>query len=487
MSKCKQFVLALSSAWGLSLGLSALAAEPTPAAPAKITSPGTKAAAATKPVAKPSPDTARFDTYAKPDGATYFALSLMPKKASAPAASNDIVVLFDTSASQTGYYREKALQTLNVFLSSLNDQDRVALIGADLHTAPLTEGFVTARSMQMKTALDKLRLRVPLGTLDLGVVMSEAIKPFDAKSPAKRSIVYIGDGIANSNELDSDLHTILAPLAEGRVSVDCFAIGPQLDAATLASIANQTGGILVIDGDKLSDKEVGLFLASAAHEAVVWPTDVTWPKALTAIYPTTMPPLRADRDTIVVGKATAAEPFDVQVQGVAAGKPVEMKWTVHPNKPDDENAFLAQLVKSAAVDGGTTLATLGSEGLWETRRLMNLGAFQLVKLGRQAVISGNTDQAKQLADEAARRNPSDPNAQALKGAVDKGVIDKSAKRPKIQAKGAGDLRIIKTAWRPKMSQRHRPTKAGHRAGQSARHRRTRASGESANFGGGRRQ
>jgi hypothetical protein len=67
--------------------------------------------------AKPTIEASRLDSYKK-DGATYFALSLQPAANAAPAAdAHHIVVLFDTSASQTGRYREKSLEVLRSFLA----------------------------------------------------------------------------------------------------------------------------------------------------------------------------------------------------------------------------------------------------------------------------------------------------------------------------------------------------------------------------------
>ncbi len=63
--------------------------------------------------AKPSPEAARLERFAHPDGTNYFALSLRPPRAPTPAAAQNIVVLFDTSASQTGKYRADAVRAFD--------------------------------------------------------------------------------------------------------------------------------------------------------------------------------------------------------------------------------------------------------------------------------------------------------------------------------------------------------------------------------------
>src|SRR5271156_3404648 len=56
-------------------------------------------------------EAARLEGVTQPDGTNFFALELKP---SAPAANGprEVVILVDTSASQTGDYRDKSLATL---------------------------------------------------------------------------------------------------------------------------------------------------------------------------------------------------------------------------------------------------------------------------------------------------------------------------------------------------------------------------------------
>ena len=67
--------------------------------------------------AAPSSEAVRLDTFAHADGATtYFALSLqagLPE----PAEAHDVIVMFDTSASQVGQIRADALASLKAMNS----------------------------------------------------------------------------------------------------------------------------------------------------------------------------------------------------------------------------------------------------------------------------------------------------------------------------------------------------------------------------------
>ncbi|HVX60392.1 MAG TPA: hypothetical protein VHC19_07320, partial [Pirellulales bacterium] len=85
------------------------------------TAPGTAAEIA----AASEANAVQMETFAKPGDDAYFALKLVPSAAQPATKPHDVVVLFDTSASQTGEYRDKALKALDALLSGLTPKDRV--------------------------------------------------------------------------------------------------------------------------------------------------------------------------------------------------------------------------------------------------------------------------------------------------------------------------------------------------------------------------
>ena len=111
----------------------------------------------------------RVDTYVAADGTAYFAVSLSPNVARGrkPSAC-DVVILFDTSASQTSVYRDKALaRRCRRYLAGLRRGDRVQLMAVDLEAVPLTDGFVAPQSDEMEQAVAALKRRAPLGATDM--------------------------------------------------------------------------------------------------------------------------------------------------------------------------------------------------------------------------------------------------------------------------------------------------------------------------------
>ena len=181
----------------------------------------------------------------------------------------------------------------------------------------------------------------------------------------------------------------------------------------LAAVANQTGGVFVVDHEKFGAKDAGAHLSRVAAEPVIWVSQSKLPEGIEEVYPKQMPPLRGDRDTIVIGKGELAESFAVQVQGESADKPVALKWTVKGQKENEEHSYLVTLIEMARPNGGFALPTVGTEGLLEARRLIALGARDLVQLSKQAAASGDKASARRLAKEALRRDPNNDQAERL--------------------------------------------------------------------------
>jgi hypothetical protein len=215
------------------------------------------------------------------------------------------------------------LAAVEACIANLQPQDRVRLMAVDLDARSLTDQFFAANSPELQAAIAKLRLETPLGSTDMEQVLATAVEQFDPARPAGRSLLYIGDGMSLANLLGTDaFQKQIQALSAAKVSVSSYAIGPQCDARLLATLANQTGGNLYvaeplaaadpeqgITNERASQEnirrgtEIGGRLANWTRAAVLWPNEVTWPAELGDVYPKSVPPLRTDRDTIVVGEA----------------------------------------------------------------------------------------------------------------------------------------------------------------------------------------
>ena len=99
---------------------------------------------------------------------------MKPAETAPAAGPRDVVILFNTSAGQTGDYRAKGIEALKALLAGLPAGDRVQLMAVDLNADPLTAKFVAPQSKEMADALAALDARVPLGATDMEKALSAA-------------------------------------------------------------------------------------------------------------------------------------------------------------------------------------------------------------------------------------------------------------------------------------------------------------------------
>ena len=408
---------------------------------------------------------AELSTYDRAGGPTYYALSLTPDAESAVARPCDVVILFDTSASQTGAYRETALAALESCIAALGPNDRVQLLAVDLEARPLTDQFVPAPSQDLQAAVEALRQESPLGSTDMELVLDTAAAQFKTAENSARTVLYIGDGISMANLLGTEsFGRLVEKLRAARIPVSSYAIGPDCDGRLLAALANQTGGNLYIAeplataDETVSDRrasqenlrrgaKVGELMADWTQAEVLWPAAAAWPQEMGKVYPTTAPPLRSDRDTIVVGTADQPIKNSVAIKLHAtdsAGEAVDLEWSAEPSPSNDGNAYLAQLVDAARADGGITLPTVGTPGLRESGRLLNAGIDNLTDLAERAVAMGDVQSAKLMSDAVLRRDPGNVKAQTVERVIDKSTVA-GVPAMGVAVASDGDLNLVRPA------------------------------------------
>jgi hypothetical protein len=150
------------------------------------------------------------------------------------------------------------------------------------------------------------------------------------------------------------------------------------------------------------------------------------------VYPKTLPPLRGDRDTVVVGLLQSRDVKDLSLTAELGGKPVELRWKVAVNDALDDYSFLPQLVASVRDSGGIGMPTLGTASLREVAKMVSANNELLNKLGRNALRAGDPGGALKVADAVLKRDPNNPQALLIRDAA------------KRSGDGAGDaeLRLI---------------------------------------------
>ncbi len=275
---------------------------------------------------------------------------------------------------------------------------------------------------EMAAALSALSQRTPLGSCDLENALDTAGKCFASGSKLPRAIVYIGDGSSHANMLTADqLDRVVNDLVARHAPVIAFGIGPRVHAELLGILAARTGGVVVPEKTIVDADAAGSSLAGAVAGSVFWPSAgaaVKWPDGLD-VYPKRFPPLRSDRNTVLVGagiaKPTVAKQVELDVDGPSGAQ--KLSWDIPEFKSDASNSYLTTLVDRAKADDGRTLPLVDSSSLATAKEEIEAGGSGLADLASDALSGGNLASAEKLASAALRRNPKDPDALAIKDAV----------------------------------------------------------------------
>lgn len=432
------------------------------------------------------PSDATLETYQPGDGQTFYSLSVTPPADVAKDEPCDVVILFDTSASQSGAYRDTAIAAVEACIAKLRPTDRVQLLAADLEARPITSEFLAADSDKLRAALESLRGETPLGSTDMENVLRTAMARFEQDRPSARAILYVGDGLSTANLVGTDsFRELVTELAVAKAPVSSYAIGPKRDARLLAALANQTGGNLYVDepmvwaeAEKKVTEEraheenlrrgsvVGQTMADWTRATVVWTTPVAWPAQLGDVYPKTLPPLRTDRDTIVVGvaKGELNQPIEIQSKAMVADKPVALKWTATPEDAGDGRAFLTQIVATARTDDGISLPTLGSAGLAETGRMLEDQVDGLTDLAERAIATGDVQSAQVASQTILARDPGNVKAQTVQRMVQKQRTQAQpiaqVTPPQAAPAGDNDLNLVRQPTGPALQPEDLPIEEG---------------------------
>ena len=364
--------------------------------------------------------------YTAPDGQGYFVLALRPRTrvaeppASLPKAPHDHVIVIDTSASQMGEHRTQTLAVVRALVHAIDSADRVCLLAADVQVADLTKGFVSSDSAGMKSALQRLQRRVPLGASNLQAALQQAVATLHGDNA--RSVIYIGDGMSTAHLIPAaEMRELIQGFRSAAAPFHAYAIGPRTDLLTLGVLAEHTGGTVIQDGLEVRGGKRALpepaIVARQLHAAAVQPVieakTITIEPEIEQLLPTELPPFRFDRETLLLGKGHVDGPFQVTIAGSVRGRPVRYQWTVAPQREQAGNAVLASLWAQAAADNGLRVPLPGRQMLDLARDAFERQIGQLESLGTQALQQRNLRDAEQVAQGLQQLDPRNQMARKL--------------------------------------------------------------------------
>ncbi|WP_168565789.1 VWA domain-containing protein [Crateriforma spongiae] len=381
----------------------------------------------------------RIVRYADDAGEGYFAASILPDAsdellAAATKSAADVVVLVDTSASQVGGFRSDTMQAVDQILAKLRGSDQVKVYATDVNTVDLSDHFATAADDDTQAALDRLNERLPMGNTNLVAALDKARAALAGRDASStRSIIYVGDGASMDSTYNAQRFGRLVDALRGdHISVHSVVIGPTVNVETLAILANHTGGVLGVVSEQHPADSIGAAVASSAIQSPIWISDAELLSGMSTIHGDRLPPLRLDRDAILLGRSqTAAADGRVQLTGETTNAKVRIEFDATTESDHPDFAFLPGLVQMAEKDGGLLLPTSGSMMLRQAAKSMSARAEALAKAGSMALQKGDQRGARVVAEKALQVDPNNSKAKAIE------KVTATGNRLIVQNEGSG--------------------------------------------------
>ena len=340
-----------------------------------------------------APEAVVFRT-ASLNGEQHFAVAI--RSSLVPAELKRHIILIDTSASQTGRFRDQSIELLSSVIDRLPAGHTVMVAAADSSVDQLTPGFVSAGSAELKQSVEVLSARTPMGATDISESLREAIGS-DASLPL--SMLYIGDGMSAADQLSlTDLSGLVDHLRSQQVSFHAFLLGPKVDSELTSILANQTGGTVQFPQSSNPDSSA-VTLVSAISAAPVMMSDLTAAESGATLAADDVVALRADRETILFGKGSPSSGLKVSGRD-AAGVTQTWSATVSTVRPSGEEVRI--LFDRANQTQGLNNSIVGIEGLDAAARRFTVAVDQSIDVARKLHEQGENEKAMTVARQGLR-------------------------------------------------------------------------------------
>ncbi|MBA4187284.1 MAG: hypothetical protein C0467_04615 [Planctomycetaceae bacterium] len=390
-------------------------------------------------------------TYQLRDGEMLFAWQVKPTIEAAPIRPRDVLVLVDVSASQAGRPLQQARQILTGLTSVLSPNDRVSVWVASTPAAtrPLTKGFFPASADEVREAAVALtEIEYGSGATDLKNAINKSLATIAPARGRQQVVLLLGDGDSAFNPITEDDRLALGTGMDTR-DVGFFAVplGIKVNPQNLHGLAAQTGGAVIrIQEDLANPIKRGEFvtrLLTSIDTPVVKVDKFKFGAEVGEVYPTKLPPLRADRTTLVMGKlAKAAETISLTVNGSVANRAVALNMGEKLPAPQIEHFFLNMML-----DQWRDAPHKDAPAMLQSDRALALASTQ-VKLYKDeflvqavwAITQSQWDDAGKLYEAAKKIDPNDREAAAGIAMIEKlksGKLTKNDIEQKIAAKANG--------------------------------------------------
>jgi len=370
-------------------------------------------------------------TYQVRSGDTLFAWQIKPTLEAAPARPRDVLVIVDTSASQAGKPLHQARQIVSGLAGGLTADDRLNVwtLSTPAATRSLTNEFLAADSEGVKAAAIALTdVEYGSGATDLKGGLAKALASMAPNRGRHQIVLFLGDGDSAFDPVsEADRVAIGSQMDANNVYFFAVPLGVKVNPSNLHGLASLTGGSVVRLQENLADatkREVFLTRLKASFDVPVLKTDkFAFGAEVAEFFPTKLPPLRADKPTLVMGKlAKPSEKVTVNLTGKSSGgKAVSLALAQDLPKSQADHFFLNMMVEqwrdSPLKDAPAMLQADRALALASTQ--VKLYRDEFLTQANWAVTMDRLEEASKLFAAAKRIDPNDPEANAGASLVEK--------------------------------------------------------------------
>ncbi|MCS7159102.1 MAG: VWA domain-containing protein, partial [Gemmatales bacterium] len=343
-----------------------------------------------------------------------FALKLQPNLQAVPRKPRDFVVLFDTTASQAGESWLVQLALLKEFVHQIAEDDRIAVLLVNSQPLELTPGLVSKQDGVLQKALRELSEITPMGAADLKAALDKALERLENRPDRQQVVVYLGDGMSTLRPIGlTDRLRYAEQFNRLRVNVYAIPIGFRLDPEFLNGMTTSTGGAVWRVDIRFQVGDLWKQWLAQLDTPVLYPSELQLPAEVVEVYPTKLPPLRADSPTLLVGQLRELpQKFVWKLKGSVRERELEVSQEEKVWAPEVTMFFLKALVEQAKNHREAPALLPADRMLAMAHDQARLVRNELLAQGRVAVRLDRLDLARELFEQARQLDPHDPEARA---------------------------------------------------------------------------
>jgi hypothetical protein len=358
-------------------------------------------------------------TYRTKDGELLFAHQLQATLEVGERQPRDYAVLVDTTAAQALGTLPTEKRLVEFVAGKLGADDRMAIWSVSNEIKDLSKGFKAGD--KLGDALKALNDEYPAGSSSLKEALRSATAAFPREANRRRVILFFGDGRSLNDPITSkDRSKLCADLIEREVAFFPIPLGHRPDPENLHGLATGTGGapIRMFPGDQ--PETFAKRFDTALSSPILYPKSFELSKDVVAeALPATLPPLRGDTPTLVVGRIAAGKEFSYTIKGTVNGKSVTLTGTEKVTEPEKDNFFLVSLVQQWRGAKDQAAIIRADRALAHAYEQNMLAIRDLVAQGEMAIQEKKLEHAERLFNEALLLDPADAEAEAGKNVVAK--------------------------------------------------------------------